>query len=74
MLALARKVNEPFDPMNVGLLGPAAVVLAADRGAHLIKQPRFARLRLENHWRFRALIHFLLFNQVANNGRTRITQ
>jgi len=60
--------------MNVGFLRPAAVFFDVDRGTHLIKQFRFSRWRFGNHWKFRALIHFLLFNQVANNCGTRITQ
>lgn len=45
-IPLASKVDEALDPLNVGLLGPPAVVLAADCRTYLIEQPRFARLRV----------------------------
>jgi len=45
-------------------------VLAADRRTDLVK-PLFVPPRLKNHWRFKALIQFLLFNPVANDGHPR---
>jgi hypothetical protein len=72
-MPLASEINEAFDPVNAGLLGTAAIVLATDGCTHLIKQLGLSSLRAGNRRQFRALIHFLLFNQVANDVRTWIT-
>jgi hypothetical protein len=42
-MTLVVEKDEPFDPVNVGFLGPRAVMACANRLAHLIEEFGFRR-------------------------------